>query len=98
MSPDSDYTKETMSGGDDNDAVRRTAELVAEQISGQLKTAQEAIDEIKHQVGKIPAMQDDLAELKSDMKAVKQAIKDTNLDLRELEGRVGQLETSTYHA
>ncbi|HVV25916.1 MAG TPA: hypothetical protein VHC21_02705 [Candidatus Saccharimonadales bacterium] len=87
-----------MSGGDNDDAARRVAELVAEQLSGQLKTAQEAIDEIKFQVGKIPAMQDDLNELKNDMKAVKQAIKDTNLDLRELESRVSQLETSAYHA
>jgi hypothetical protein len=87
-----------MSGGDNDDAVRRVAELVAEQISGQLKTAQEALDEIKLRVAKIPAMQDDLNELKSDMKAVKQAVKDTNLDLRELESRVSRLETSAYHA
>ena len=86
-----------MSGGEDNDAVRRIAELVAEQISGQLKTAQEAIDEIKLQVRKIPAIQDDVSELKSDMKAVKQAIKDTNLDLRELDGRVNRLETAAYN-
>lgn len=87
-----------MSGGDNDDAVRRVAELVAEQVSGQLKTAQEALDEIKLQVAKIPAIQDDLNELKSDMRAVKQAIKDTNLDLRELETRVSRLETSAYHA
>jgi|GEM_PF-3569006 len=87
-----------MSGGDNDDTARRVAELVAEQVSGQLKTAQEALDEIKLQVAKIPAIQDDLNELKSDMKAVKQAIKDTNLDLRELETRVSRLETSAYHA
>lgn len=87
-----------MNGGDNDDAVRRVAELVAEQVSGQLKTAQEALDEIKLQVAKIPAIQDDLNELKSDMRAVKQAIKDTNLDLRELEARVSRLETSAYHA
>jgi uncharacterized coiled-coil DUF342 family protein len=85
-------------GRDDNEAVRRIADLVAEQISSQLKTALEAIDEIKLQVSKIPAIQDDIAELKSDMKAVKQAIKHTNLDLRELDQRVSQLETSAYHA
>jgi uncharacterized coiled-coil DUF342 family protein len=84
--------------GDDNEAVRRVADLVAEQVSGQLKTALEALDEIKLQVSKIPAIQDDIAELKSDMKAVKQAIKDTNLDLRELDQRVNRLETVAYHA
>lgn len=85
-------------GGDNNQAARRAADLVAEQINSQLKTALEALDQIKLQVSKIPAMQDDLAELKSDMRAVKQAIKETNLDLRELDQRVTQLETSAYHA
>jgi chromosome segregation ATPase len=98
MSVGTVYTKETMSGREDNDAVRRIADLVAEQLSGQLKMALEALDEIKHQVAKIPAVQDDTSELKSDMRAVKQAIKETNADLRELDGRVNQLETSTYHA
>lgn len=84
--------------GDNNEAVHRVADLVAEQINSQLKTALEALDQIKLQVSKIPAIQDDIAELKSDMKAVKQAIKETNLDLRELDHRVSQLETSTYHA
>jgi uncharacterized coiled-coil DUF342 family protein len=84
--------------GDNDEAVRRVADLVAEQINSQLKTALEAIDEIKLQVSKIPAIQDDIAELKSDMKAVKHAIKETNLDLRELDRRVGQLEATAYHA
>jgi septal ring factor EnvC (AmiA/AmiB activator) len=98
MSPASVYTKKTMSGGEDNDAVRRIADLVAEQLSGQLKVALEALDEIKRQTAKMPAVQDDIAELKSDMKAVKQAIKETNTDLRELDSRVSRLETSAYHA
>jgi uncharacterized coiled-coil DUF342 family protein len=85
-------------GGDDNDAVRRVAELVAEQVNSQLKTALEALDEIKRQVGKLPAIHDDVTDLKNDMKAVKQAIKETNADLHELENRVEQLETSAYHA
>ena len=87
-----------MSDGGDNEAARRIAELVAEQMGEQLKTAIEAINEIKRQVAKIPALHDDIAELKSDMKAVKQAIRETNLDLRDTEQRVSQLETSAYHA
>jgi hypothetical protein len=85
-------------GGDDSQAMHRVAELVAEQVNSQLKTALEALDEIKLQVGRIPAIQDDIAELKSDMRAVKQAIKETNFDLRELDRRVTRLETSAYHA
>lgn len=88
-----------MSGGDyDEEALGRVAELVAEQIASQFKTALESIDQIKLQVAKIPAIQDDLHELKNDMKAVKQAIKDTNADLRELDRRVTELETASYHA
>lgn len=82
----------------DDEALARLAELVGEQIISQFKTAFESIDEIKAQVAKIPAVHDDVTELKSDMKAVKQAIKETNADLRELDNRVGELETSAYHA
>ena len=88
-----------MSEGEyDDEALRRVAELVGEQIISQFKTAFESIDVIKAQVAKIPAIQDDIIELKNDMKAVKQAIKDTNTDLRELDGRVSHLEASAYHA
>ena len=82
----------------DDEALQRMADLVAEQIVSQFKTAIESIDEIKLQVAKIPAIHDDVAELVSDMRAVKQAIKETNQDLRELDERVTQLETSAYHA
>ncbi|HVV66532.1 MAG TPA: hypothetical protein VHB72_00470 [Candidatus Saccharimonadales bacterium] len=88
-----------MSAGEyDNEALQRVADLVAEQIVSQFKTAMEAIEQIKRQTSNIPAIQNDIDELKNDMKAVKQAIKDTNTDLRELDGRVEQLETSAYHA
>ncbi len=78
----------------DDEALQRMADLVAEQIISQFKTASESIDQIKLQVAKIPAIHDDITELKSDMKAVKQAIKDTNQDLRELEHRVDRLEAA----
>lgn len=82
----------------DDEALQRVADLVAEQIVSQFKTAMESIDEIKLRVAKIPAIHDDVAELVSDMRAVKQAIKETNQDLRELDERVTQLEASAYHA
>lgn len=82
----------------DDDDLARLAALVSEQIISQFRTAFESIDEIKLQVSKIPAIQDDVAELKSHMKAVKQAVKDTNADLQELDRRVGELEASAYHA
>jgi uncharacterized coiled-coil DUF342 family protein len=85
-------------GNYDDEALRRVADLVAEQIVSQFKIAMESIDEIKLQVAKIPAIHDDVAELVSDMRAVKQAIKETNQDLRELDERVTQLEASAYHA
>jgi archaellum component FlaC len=82
----------------DDEALQRVAALVAEQIASQFKAAVESIEQINLQVAKIPAIQDDLHELKNDMKAVKQAIKDTNTDLRELDNRVTELETAAYHA
>lgn len=88
-----------MSKGEyDDEALQRVADLVAEQIVSQFKTALEAIEQIKHQTDSIPAIQNDIDELKNDMKAVKQAIKETNEDLRGLDTRVEQLETSVYHA
>lgn len=78
----------------DEEALQRVAELVTEQIASQFKTASESIEEIKSQVAKIPTIHDDVAELVSDMRAVKQAIKETNQDLRELEHRVNRLEAA----
>ena len=78
----------------DEEALQRVAELVAEQIASQLKTASESIEEIKLQMSKIPAIHDDTTDLKNDMKAVKHAIKETNEDLRELEHRVDRLEAA----
>jgi uncharacterized coiled-coil DUF342 family protein len=82
----------------DDDDLMRIAELVAEQMISQIKTELESIDEIKKRVSGIPEMQDDITELKSDVKAVKHAVKDTNTDLRKLDHRVTQLETSDYNA
>ncbi len=82
----------------DDEALQRVADLVAEQIISQFKTALESIDQIRLQVARIPAIHDDITELKNDMKAVKQAIKETNQDLRELDERVTELETAAYHA
>jgi len=78
----------------DDEALQRMADLVAEQIISQFKTANESIEEIKQQVAKIPAIHDDTTNLKNDMKAVKLAIKETNQDLRELEHRVDRLEAA----
>jgi predicted nucleic acid-binding Zn-ribbon protein len=78
----------------DDEALQHVADLVAEQIVSQFKTATESIEEIKLQMAKIPAIHDDTTDLKNDMKAVKLAIKETNQDLRELEHRVDRLEAA----
>lgn len=78
----------------DDEALQHVADLVAEQIISQFKTATESIEEIKLQMAKIPAIHDDTTDLKNDMKAVKLAIKETNQDLRELEHRVDRLEAA----
>lgn len=78
----------------DEEALQRVADLVADRLISQFKTANESIDQIKLQVAKIPAIHDDITDLKNDMRAVKQAIKETNEDLRELEHRVDRLEAA----
>lgn len=83
-----------MGDKNDDEALQRMADLVTEQIISQFKTAIESIEEIKQQVARIPAIHDDVTELKHDMRAVKQAIKETNQDLRELEHRVNRLEAA----
>ncbi len=46
----------------------------------------ESLDAISLQVAKIPKMEKDIAELKSDMKTVKFAVKETNRELHEMNG------------
>lgn len=60
------------------DDLRRIAGIFSEQISGELRAIHEVLGDIQQRVSKLPAMEADIADLKSDMHVVKAAVKDTN--------------------
>ncbi|HVX24226.1 MAG TPA: hypothetical protein VG992_02690 [Candidatus Saccharimonadales bacterium] len=76
---------------DDNDIVH-LGEVIGEHVVSQFKTGLEAIDEILIQTRKIPKMEADIGELKSDMKIVKGALTATNTDIQNHELRITKLE------
>lgn len=74
----------------------RYTNLILEEMRDQMKvvielatTTNDKVDSISHTVDRLVV---DVAELKSDMKVVKQAVIDTNTDLKLLERRVTKLE------
>lgn len=72
----------------------RYTNLILEEMRGQTQTILEIVLSMQPQVAKIPAMEENIAELKADMKIVKQAVAETNKDLKLLERRVTNLEKS----
>ena len=82
---------------DDGD-LQRLGWVIGEHIVDRFKLGFEAIDQIKLQVNKIPGMEADLAELKSDMKVVKHVLKATDKDLQSHNKRITKLEKAVFHA
>ena len=72
----------------------RYTNLILEEMRGQTQTILEIVLSMQPQVAKIPAMEENIAELIADMKIVKQAVAETNKDLKLLERRVTNLEKS----
>jgi DNA anti-recombination protein RmuC len=56
----------------------------------------EVVTSTQVHVAKISAIQDDISELKTDMKTVKAAARDTNTDMSGHEKRLDRLETAVY--
>lgn len=70
--------------------LRRVAGIKDEQFNDQATTILENIDAMLGR--RLKPIEDDIAELKSDMKVVKAAVTDTNHELHQLEQRVSHLE------
>jgi prefoldin subunit 5 len=68
----------------DEDDLRRVAGIFSEQISGELQAIHEVLGGIRQQVSRLPAMEADIRDLKSDMYVVKAAVKDTNRELHSI--------------
>lgn len=72
--------------------VRHLSMLVEEVIS-QNKAVLEIVADNQRQLAKLPAMENDVKELKPDVKVIKLAVTDTNHELKLLDRRVAKLET-----
>lgn len=80
------------------DIAERTAGAVAEKIQADLQLVLELVATNGAKVDNLLGIKNDVTELKSDMKVVKLATKDTSKDLYTLENRVVQLEAASSHA
>ena len=78
--------------------IERIVGFYYEKTKHDIDLVLEAFDAIKVQVDKIPRMEQDLAELKSDVKVIKKVVTDTNKDLRNHNKRITKLEQAVFHA
>jgi polyhydroxyalkanoate synthesis regulator phasin len=72
----------------------RHMSVLLEQTMAQNQLILEAVGDMQEKVSTIPAIQEDIATLKTDMKIVKAAVTDTNKELHALERRVTRLEAA----
>ncbi|HWZ65271.1 MAG TPA: hypothetical protein VNX65_00565 [Patescibacteria group bacterium] len=56
--------------------------VLLEKIYNDIRTILETVVPIKARVDRIPKIEEDIAELKNDIKTIKSALKATNIDLR----------------
>ena len=79
-------------------AAERAAGFYYEKTKHDIGLALEAFEAIQMQVDKIPQIEADVSELKSDMKVVKHAVTATNKDLRSHDKRITKLEKAVFRA
>lgn len=72
--------------------LKRVAGIKDEIFNDQLQIVLEVVTDIQTQVSKITKIEEDVDELKQDMKVVKAAVTDTSRELHALDQRVGRLE------
>lgn len=68
--------------------------VLLEEMRDQVRAIHEITVANQSKIDKIDGIEQDVKELKSDMQIVKQAVKDTNTDLRLLDRRVTKLENA----
>ena len=73
----------------------RYKNVILEEMRGQMQAVLEIVADMQQQVQYIPAIREDIAELKADVGTIKQAVRHTNDELRLLERRVTKLEKAT---
>lgn len=80
----------------DNETAQevRHMSVLMEQVLSQNQLIMESVGDMQDKVKLIPAIAEDVAILKADMKIVKAAITDTNKELHSLDRRVTRLEAA----
>jgi peptidoglycan hydrolase CwlO-like protein len=68
--------------------------IILEEIRDQNKAVLEAVGDIQKQVSKITTMEENITEIKTDIKVIKAAVTDTNTQVRDHERRLTQLEAA----
>jgi len=82
----------------DDDDLHRVAGFMAEHIENEFRTGFQALEAIREDVKKIPKMEQDIHDIKADIKVIKAVLIDTNKDVRGHEKRIARLESTVYHA
>lgn len=68
--------------------------IILEEIRDQNKAVLEAVGDLQAKVSGLPAMQQDISDLKSDMKVVKAAIVDVSNEQKSFDQRLAKLEAA----
>jgi Mg2+ and Co2+ transporter CorA len=68
--------------------------VILEEIRDQNKAVLEAVGDMQQMVAVLPAMQQDIAELKQEIMVVRAATTDTSRQVHDLERRVSRLEAA----
>ncbi len=68
--------------------------VLLEEIGDQIKAVLEAVGDMQKNVSKIPYIEENVTELKEDMKIVKAAVTDTSKQQNDHERHITQLETA----
>ncbi len=68
--------------------------VLLEDIRDQNKAVLEAVGDMQKQVAELPAIREDIGELKDDMKVVKAAVTDRSRQLQDHVRRIGDLEAA----
>ena len=78
----------------DNNSSDNYMGVLLEEIRDQNKAVLEIVGDMKDYVAKIPALLEDVEELKQDVKIIKVAVKDMGKQLKNHERRIVRLESS----
>lgn len=69
-------------------------EVLIEDVQGDIKTILEVLIPMKEKVDRIPKIEQDIDDIKADIRTIKFSLKQTNVKVDDHETRIAQLETA----